>query len=185
MKNDRTKWNEKFERRDDEPLPPERFIVDNVDYLKPGSVLDVACGDGRNALFLAERGFVVCGVDISEVGLERLQGFAGERDLDIETHRRDLDDEPFRGLGAFDNVVVSHFKPPESFWEQAPGLLRPNGILMLATFSIRQHEEHDFPERYCLEPEELVDVSDQLECIEYEEYEESGKYLAGYVFRRI
>ena len=185
MESDRWKWNDKFDERSTELLPPEGYLVENVDALEPGKVLDVACGDGRNALYLAEEGFEVCGVDISEVGLARLETFARKRHLDVETRRRDLDNADLSDLGPFANVTVFHFKPPPSFWEQAPDLLRSGGVLMLATFSTQQHREHDFPERFCLREDELVDISAELECIRHSRYSEPGKFLAGYIFRKL
>ncbi|WP_168210711.1 class I SAM-dependent methyltransferase [Persicimonas caeni] len=186
MKKDRDKWNAKFGGRADEPLDPNPFIVEHVDRLEEGSVLDLACGDGRNALFLAESGFEVCGVDISDVGLARLRRFAAERGLDVDTHQIDLDaPDALSGLSGFDNVVISHFKPPQTFWAQAPDLLRLGGVLLIDTFSIRQHEEFGFPERFCLRPGELRDVSDKLEVVLHEEHGAPEKYLEGYLFRRV
>lgn len=54
---DKVYWNEKFSVRGDKPLSPERVVVENIKYFKRGTVLDVACGDGRNALLLLEEGF--------------------------------------------------------------------------------------------------------------------------------
>ncbi|HKI51029.1 MAG TPA: methyltransferase domain-containing protein, partial [Geothermobacteraceae bacterium] len=58
--------------------------------LVPGKALDIACGMGRNALFLAERGFSVTAVDFSPVALDWLKAEAVQRELDIETRRIDL-----------------------------------------------------------------------------------------------
>ncbi|WP_249168654.1 hypothetical protein [Alkaliphilus sp. B6464] len=57
-------WDEKFANRSDNPLDPEKSIVENVVYLKKGTVLDIACGDSRNVLFLLEKGFIVTGVTL-------------------------------------------------------------------------------------------------------------------------
>jgi tellurite methyltransferase len=51
-------------------------------------VLDLGCGEGRNALFLAGCGFRVTAVDISEAGIRKLEALAGERRLDIRTRIR-------------------------------------------------------------------------------------------------
>lgn len=65
-------WDDKFSGRSDEPLSPEKSLIENIAYFKKGSALDVACGDGRNTLFLLENGFEVTAIDFSSKALERL-----------------------------------------------------------------------------------------------------------------
>src|SRR5262245_50965550 len=61
--------------------------------LPRGAALDVACGAGRNALYLAAQGFAVTALDISAVALERGRREAGARGLTVEWRCADLDDE--------------------------------------------------------------------------------------------
>ena len=58
-------------------VEPNRFLVAEVADLPPGRALDVACGAGRNAVWLAERGWTVTGVDFSDVALENARRLAG------------------------------------------------------------------------------------------------------------
>jgi SAM-dependent methyltransferase len=58
---------------------PNRFVEAEAAPLPPGRALDVAAGEGRNALWLAERGWTVTAVDFSAVGLERARRLAAER----------------------------------------------------------------------------------------------------------
>lgn len=50
-------WNEKFAARNDKVLAPEKAVVENLRFFKNSSALDIACGDGRNSLFLLNNGF--------------------------------------------------------------------------------------------------------------------------------
>lgn len=185
MQADRDKWNDKYRDRSGERPEPDEFVVRHVDKLVGQTVLDVACGDGGNALFLAEKGFDVTGLDISEVGLERLRGHAARLGVEVETLRRDLDEsDALADCGPFDHVVIARFKPPDAFWHSVGALLRPDGILLLCTFTTRQHEEHGFPRRFCLEPGELVGISDALDCVHRETFGGPDRYSEGYVFRR-
>ena len=52
--------------------------------LSPGRALDLACGEGRNAVWLAERGWTVTGVDFSDVGLDKGRRMAAERGVDVD-----------------------------------------------------------------------------------------------------
>jgi SAM-dependent methyltransferase len=75
--------------------------------LPRGRALDVACGAGRNALFLAANGFRVDAVDISSVGLERGQRAAAQGEFEVGWHCADLDDSPDEALpSALYDVIV-------------------------------------------------------------------------------
>jgi SAM-dependent methyltransferase len=63
---------------------PNRFLVSEVSSLIRGRALDVACGEGRNAVWLAEQGWEVTGVDFSPVGIEKAKRLAAERGVDVD-----------------------------------------------------------------------------------------------------
>lgn len=90
----------------------ERFI----DELPRGAALDLACGAGRNSLFLAKAGFEVDAVDISAAGLERLCADAEADDLAIRTLKADLEDGIPASLPLKDRyeliVMVRYVNPP-------------------------------------------------------------------------
>ncbi len=67
-----------------------RFLVEEAQALTPGRALDVACGEGRNAVWLAERGWKVTGVDFSQVGLEKAGALAQARGVQAEWVVADL-----------------------------------------------------------------------------------------------
>ena len=79
----REQWNERYSG---EELvwtsTPNEFLVSEVAGLPAGSAVDLACGEGRNAVWLAERGWKVTGVDFSSVGLAKAQRLAGSRHVD-------------------------------------------------------------------------------------------------------
>lgn len=85
------------------PMP---FVQRLKEYLSSGSVLDLGGGEGRNALYLAEEGFVVTVYDISEVGIERLTERAKEHDLSIDARIVDIVNEPIEST--FD-VIINTF----------------------------------------------------------------------------
>ncbi len=149
MTGTRKKWNEKYATKSKVRSSPDPFLKKHLRSLKPGTALDLACGDGRNSIFLAEAGFEVCGVDISDVGLDRLAESAGSTELKIATKRIDLEDPALdlgQELDIFDNIVVSSYKPSPATWNTLPVLLNPGGVLLLASFNINQHIKRGFPE---------------------------------------
>lgn len=68
---------------------PVKTVERLAELLRSGSVLDLGAGDGRNALYLAEKGFTVKAVDLSEAGIAKLKCIANGRGLKIETEVAD------------------------------------------------------------------------------------------------
>ena len=105
---ERDKWDERYrdgayERR----VHPTALLASWLPQLRTGTALDVACGAGRNALFLAAAGFRVHALDISPAGLDRGRRDAGLRGLDVLWLEADLDGDPDRVLPAqsYDLIV--------------------------------------------------------------------------------
>ena len=85
---------------------PSQEILDIASNPPPGSsVLDLGSGEGRHALYLAECGFDVTAVDISEAGIAKLDGVVRKRGLDVRTEVADMRD--FRFPRSYD-LIVSH-----------------------------------------------------------------------------
>jgi 2-polyprenyl-3-methyl-5-hydroxy-6-metoxy-1,4-benzoquinol methylase len=90
---------------------PNRFLVAETETLAPGQAIDLACGEGRNAIWLAEREWEVVGVDFSEVGLRKARELADARGVNVDWVAGDLLDyrpEP----QAFDLVLVFYLQVP-------------------------------------------------------------------------
>jgi SAM-dependent methyltransferase len=90
---------------------PNRFLVAETEDLPPGRALDLACGEGRNAVWLAERGWEVTGVDFSAVGIGTAQRLAARRGVYAQWIVADLLEyvsEP----RAFDLVIVLYLQVP-------------------------------------------------------------------------
>jgi SAM-dependent methyltransferase len=129
--------------------------------------LDIACGGGRNAVFLAELGFDVDALDISDVGIERVQRLAAERDLPITASRTDLAE-----LRAFPRapyqVVIDFFYRERSLFGPIIDALAPRGLLFFQTF-VGARPDGAFGPRFGLEPGELRAVFARLEILHYDE----------------
>jgi SAM-dependent methyltransferase len=132
---EREQWDERY--RADELIwkaEPNRFLVEEVARLAPGRALDLACGEGRNALWLAERGWQVTAVDFSSVGLEKARRLASERGLELVLVEADvLEWEP--PAASFDLVIVMYLHLPAGarrrVQERAASALAPGATLLV------------------------------------------------------
>ena len=111
---------------------PSLLIVAWADRLPKGRALDLACGNGRNALYLAERGFNVDALDIAEPALKLVQNTARERGLAVNTILADLDDHPLPAE-TYDLITTS-FYLNRSLVPRMQDALKPGGFVL--------HEQH-------------------------------------------
>lgn len=123
---------------------PNDFLREQVGSIPPGGrVLCLAEGEGRNAVFLAERGFRVTGVDGSKVGLEKAQRLARKRGVKLETVVADLRDFDL-GAGQWDAIVsIWCHVPPDlraSLHPRIVAALAPGGVFLLEHYHPRQLE---------------------------------------------
>ncbi|MGD9704998.1 MAG: class I SAM-dependent methyltransferase [Acidimicrobiia bacterium] len=130
-----TGWDERYSGTDLVwTAEPNRFLVEEVADLAPGRALDVACGEGRNAVWLAGRGWQVTGVDFSAVGLDKARQLAESRGVVVEWVTADVTRyEP--PTEAFDLVIVLYLHLPSAeiaaALAHATGALAPGGTLLV------------------------------------------------------
>lgn len=96
MKNNINQYNNFFSQSTDHTYgKPADFLAKIFELVPNGAVLDLGAGDGRYSLPFAEKDYEVTAVDTSKVALEKLQTFAQEKNLTIQTHCIDLKDWNF------------------------------------------------------------------------------------------
>jgi len=120
---------------------PNEFLVSVADQIPRGKVLSLAEGEGRNAVYLAELGCKVLGVDASAVGLSKAQRLAEERGVTIETRVADLTDfhiEP----DSWDAIISIFCHLPSgirsSVHHKVVAALRPGGVFVLEAYTPTQ-----------------------------------------------
>jgi len=112
---------------------PNRFVAEHfAPRAAGGRVLDLACGEGRNAIWLAEQGFEVTAVDFSRVALDRGARLAQQRRAAVDFVHADVESyepEP----DAFAWVVVAYLQLPsrqmQNVWSRAARAVAPEGGL--------------------------------------------------------
>ncbi len=108
----REDWNARYAQKELVwSAEPNRLFATEVATLPPARALDLACGEGRNAVWLAEQGWRVTGVDFSDVALAKAAELAASRGVEVEWVVADvLDYEPERH--GFDLVVLLYLQLP-------------------------------------------------------------------------
>jgi SAM-dependent methyltransferase len=143
-------------------VEPNRFLVAEVDGLEPGRALDLACGAGRNAVWLAEQGWAVTGADFSEVALANARRLAADRGVEVEWVEADLREwEPARQ--AFDLVAVLYLQLPaeerQSVLARAAEAVAPGGTLLVVGHDLQNlNGGHGGPQdpRVLFTPDEIA-----------------------------
>jgi tellurite methyltransferase len=155
VKTDREKWDSRYHERSG-PFPePDPFLVDHAHLLRSGHAVDLACGRGANAIFLAGHGYAVDAVDISFRGLSVLLPEALRRGLDVRCIVADLDYHPLP-RDFYDLVVVFYFFS-ESLMGTIRECLKLGGLVIYATYNWRHALIHPhFNPAYLVPPDGLA-----------------------------
>ncbi|MFJ9061228.1 MULTISPECIES: class I SAM-dependent methyltransferase [unclassified Streptomyces] len=130
---------------------PNAALVREVDGLKPGRALDLGCGEGADAVWLARQGWTVTATDISRVALDRAAGHAADAGL------ADRIDWQWHDLGAsfpegeFDLVSAQFLHsmgdlPREEILRRAASAVAPGGVLLIVGHAGFPSWEHDHPD---------------------------------------
>ncbi|EAT16813.1 bifunctional 2-polyprenyl-6-hydroxyphenol methylase/3-demethylubiquinol 3-O-methyltransferase UbiG [Desulfuromonas acetoxidans] len=176
-------WNQRWKERQERPLQADNWLLKMLPLLpETGTVLDIACGRGRNAVYLQQHGWQVTAVDGSDEALHQLQSVCPQ----IITRHHDLD-QPLELSQRFDLVLQFFFlnrRQLPHFMQQ----VRPGGAMIVRTFSDAGEfgSKGGNPE-HRLQPGELLEIFSPWEILCHEEGldpSHKGGSLAGIVARR-
>lgn len=157
MESDRIKWNARFESQDsylgERPSPFLAAEIGRIKALAPGAdALDIACGEGRNSIFLARHGFRVVSLDISDSGLAKGRCRAQAAGVDVDFRRVDLDDGMVEGT--YDLILNFNFLL-RGLIPAEVAALKPGGVLLFDTIMASGMPLQTRNPDYLLQPEEL------------------------------
>ncbi len=156
MDKDRKKWDSRYI----ENLggsDPSLILKEYSGLASCGNALDIACGNGRNSLFLAKQGFIVDAIDISTIATKHLAA----RDPNIHVICQDIDDWTIP-VHRYELIANIRFLDRRLFPMIKDGL-KPGGVLIFESFIDEKKEE------YCLRKNELLHVFSSFHIVYYQE----------------
>jgi SAM-dependent methyltransferase len=172
------RWDERFKGKEfalgKEPNP---FLKRNLPLLLRGKALDIAAGEGRNAVFLATHGFEVDAVDISETGLRKTRRLAKEAGVRVHTLLSDLDVYLIEE-NKYDLIVNFYFLRRSLLPRIKKGLKR-GGKVIFETYTLEHRKlgvQGPKHAKYFLKPNELLRLFKDFRVLFYREgiFKEGG-----------
>jgi SAM-dependent methyltransferase len=199
---DQARWNQRYSGSPQSWIDPDTFLIDAYDEFlagaAPGAALDLAGGAGRNAVWLAQRGWRVKLIDISDVALKMAREkfemvkktsssqakTAAVRKGSLKTEIVDLNSITHLGTEEYELLVVFYFLRRELF-PAITRALKPGGTLIYRTYTIDRMKVPGGPSdpRYLLQPNELLHAFSGLRVLHYREMLQ-GKAAAELVGRK-
>ena len=178
---DQRQWDERYrEQSNILPPTPAEVLIENAHLLPDKAVaLDLACGLGANAIFMAQHGLQAVAWDYSAIAIERLNHYARQHKIALQAEVRDVVHEPPSGH-SFDVIVVSRFLE-RSIIPQLCNALKPQGLIFYQTF-ISEKDPSVGPGNptYLLEPNELLQLFAGLRIRVYREEGQVGDMKRGF-----
>jgi tellurite methyltransferase len=126
-------WNERYrsaQQPADAPEAAATLLIETASQLAPGKALDLACGTGRNALWLAEHGWTVTAVDGAAAAIHILRDRASQRSIRVNSRVADIEKREYLiEPSAWDLIVICYYLQRDLF-EPAKRGLAPGGLLL-------------------------------------------------------
>lgn len=150
-------------------MEPARFLVENVGLLSKGRALDLAMGTGQNAIYLAENGFEVEGIDISPEAVNRAIESAGKAGVTINARIVDLENEQYIEKEAYELIICFNYLQRSLIPKIKEGI-RIGGMIVYETFIVDQARfgKPKNPD-FLLKHNELLEMFRDFHCFRYRE----------------
>ncbi len=180
----KSEWDQKYSR----PSfvfgkAPAKFLAENYDFFNPDSrILDMGMGEGRNAVFLAQKGHKVTGVDISSVAIKKSYMLAKEFGVKIKGVVASLETYKIPD-GSFDGVICFYYVDKKLIPKMIKWL-KPGGILIYEANTIKQlskKSHHRSSLNQYLKPQELLTLFPGMQVLKFEEPLHENNFRASIV----
>ena len=159
-----------------------------MSYLRKGKALDIAMGEGRNTVFLAQQGFQAEGIDCSSVAIEKAKNLAEEKKTAIETKTQNLDFF-LMPLMKYDTILMTYFKPLPRFFSEVKRGLVAGGTFLFEAYTV-EHLRHQSPPNpnidfeECYKPNEVLAHLKEFQILYYKELPDGNAHTIQCIARK-
>ena len=184
-----SRWDSRY-RENPVLKDPSSFLCEHYKHFLPaGTVVDVAGGNGQNAIWLANHGFSTTLLDVSSVALTQAQEHAKEKKVAIECQQHDLEKQSMPKERKWDGIFLQLFLD-RALVRSIPESLNTGGGFLFAHPTQKNLEKHEHPsERFLLEDGEIHTLVDQLQSMRIihidEAWRSSGRHEAWLIAQKI
>ena len=184
-----SRWDSRY-RENPVLKDPSSFLCEHYKHFPPGgTVVDVAGGNGQNAIWLANHGFSTTLLDVSSVALTQAQEHAKKKKVAIECQQHDLEKQSMPKGRKWDGVFLQLFLD-RALVRTIPESLNLGGVFLFAHPTQTNLEKHEHPsERFLLEDGEIHTLVDQLQSMRIihidEAWRSSGRHEAWLIAQKI
>lgn len=158
-------------------LKPNKLVLKSIDYLKENSkILDLGCGEGKNTFPLSKQGDVTA-IDISKVGIDKLNEFSKKENLKIKAEVSDVNSfldkcEDFDAIYAINVLQFINSEKINSTINKIKSKTNVGGVNVIASFLCENKEQKERAikrERYLFDENELKEMYKDWEILSYKE----------------
>jgi SAM-dependent methyltransferase len=185
---DRERWDAKYAAKSvPEKLAPDDWLVEQAAPLPRGRALELACGLGHNAIWLAGQGWRVDAVDVSPIGLRLAAELAARNGATVNWIVADLD-EYIPAANNYDLIVVFRFLDRTRLPAVIERSLKSGGRLIYETFTqshLTRPDNHLKNPAFALAPGELPRLFPNLSVVSYSECELPDRSVARFVAEKL
>jgi tellurite methyltransferase len=166
---------------------PVLSLKNNLEHLRKGKAIEIAAGEGRNSVFLAQNGFQVEGVDCSSVAIEKAKKLAAEKGAAVDFKTQNLDFF-LMPLMKYDTIVMTYFRPNARFFSEVRRGLVAGGTFVLEAYTVDQakaapNPNLDFEE--CYKPNEVLAQLKDLRVLYYKEIPDGSAHTVQLIAKKI
>lgn len=162
----RESWDERYGSGKYSSAEPHKLLIELTGKLKPGKALDLACGVGRNAIFLAENGWNVTAVDNSGVGIEIAKKRAAEKVVEIDFRVADLEKGEFEIEPDTYDLICDFYYLQRDLFSQMKSGVKVGGVIVSTIHIYGETEEAG---EFLLKEGELREYFRDFEILHYHE----------------
>jgi SAM-dependent methyltransferase len=183
----KTKWDKRYNKRTYVyGKSPAKFLAENFDYLEPEStILDMGMGEGRNAVFLAGKGHIVTGIDISSVAVKKAKLLAKEFGVRIKTIVGTLTKYPIKP-NSYDAIICFYYVDRE-LNKKILSWLKPGGILIYEAHTALEFKKKKSElenKNYYLKVQELLTMFPSMKILKFEEPLHETEFRSGIILKK-